>query len=107
MKRADPEWDLSARRMSVEELDRRIAALLEQVAQLKRVRRAKLGGLASGRAPRRPRNPDDRIVAVYDARVRANDGRKYGVLKATAAEVGVPVKAVQRALARRKDGQRA
>lgn len=97
----------AASRMSIEELDRRIAALLDEVVRLKRVRRAKLGGEASGRAPRRPRNPDDRIVAAYDAWVRAKGGRKYGALKATAEQMGVPVKAVQRALARRKDGRRA
>ena len=83
-------------KLDLAELDRRIHYAEQELSALKRVRRAKMGGLARNRVARPRRFSDQVILEVYIK----NGGGSYGSLKATAAELSISWKTVWRAVCR-------
>ena len=94
------EFDLGAAGMSAPELEERIAALDAESASLKRVLRAKLGGLARAGLPRTRKVSDAAIWATFDDEIEQSG--KRGAVRRTARILDLATKTIQRALKRQK-----
>jgi len=90
--------------ISIEELDALIGKLEEQLRHARYVRRAKIAGIASGKAPREPRAPYDEIRRFYQDYEEEHEGRVYGAVKAAASHFRVSTRTIHRALAGAGDG---
>ena len=86
--------------MSVDELKARIAALDAESASLKRILRAKQGGLARAGLPRTRKVADAAIWATFDDEIEQPGER--GAVRRTARILDLATKTIQRALKRPK-----
>ncbi len=86
--------DLGPADLSPEEVDARIESLAAELSSFKRVRAARIGGIASGRAPRARRYTDEEIMKVFGEELVA---QMYGCRLRTAQKLGISGKTVDRA----------
>ena len=94
--RASSALDLGPGGLTLAALDGRIADLERELASLKRVRAAKIGGEARNRVPRTRRYSDHEIAHA----VQRHGGPARGAVNAAARELKVNRKTISRALAR-------
>lgn len=85
----------------LEKIEETIRRLKEELSHWQKIRRAKLGGMARAKLPRKRKRTDAEIWEAFDARNRPGYSN-YGLKKQLAAELGINPRTFQRAMARRK-----